>query len=101
MLSITNGVKASIPERKIIYHPHPKDSDFLRLLERMYVNLRENQYRTNIKDYRHRIQWIQQQIIEENMKINSEYWQRKISELNEICKDQTIFWKKTYENARQ
>ena len=84
MLSIFNGVKASIPERKIIYHPHPKDSDFLKLLEQMYVNLRENQYQTNIREYRHRIQWIQQQIIEENIKINNEYWQIKdsIIELN-------------------
>ena len=94
MLSVTNGVKGSIPERKIIYHPHPKDSDFLKLLEQMYINLRENQYQTNIREYRHRIQWIQQQIIEENIKINNEYWQRKIVELNEIYKDQAIFWKK-------
>ena len=67
----------------------------------MYINLRENQYQTNKREYRHRIQWIQQQIIEENIKINNEYWQRKIVELNEIYKDQAIFWKKTQENARQ
>ena len=42
MNAVTNSVKRSIPERKIVYYPRPKESDFLRLLERMYIDLRNN-----------------------------------------------------------
>ena len=45
----------SIPIREIRYVNHPKESEYLKLLENMYINLRENRYNTNPRDTLHRI----------------------------------------------
>ena len=76
-----------------MYYPHPKESDFLKLLESMYINLRNNQYQTNVGDFSLRIRWIQEQPILRNNRLIAQYCQNKILELNERYKDQAQFWR--------
>ena len=91
IIAIHKGMSDSIPIREIRYVNHPKESEYLKLVENMYVNLRENRYNTNPRDTLHRIKWIQEQLRIEN-KLNNEYWERKIKEINDLYHDQTQFW---------
>ena len=59
----------------------------------MYINLRNNQYQTNVRDFSLRIRWIQEQLILENNRLITQFWQNKILELNEKYKDQAQFWR--------
>ena len=76
--AIRKGMSDSIPTREIRYVNHPKESDYLKLLENMYINIRENRYNTSSRDAMHRIKWIQEQLRLETNKLNNEYWERKI-----------------------
>ena len=94
MNAIKTGMEISIPTRKLKFVNHPKDSDYLRLLESMYINLTNNVYNTNPRDYKHRVTWIQEQLRIENNKLNREYWENKIKEINDLYTDPTQFWNK-------
>ena len=84
MDAVKTGMEMSIPSRQLQFVNHPKDSDYLRLLETMYIDLLNNIYNTNSRDYKHRIAWLQEQLRIENNKLNREYWENKIKEINDL-----------------
>ena len=91
MKNIINASDEAIPKTQITFHPNPRESDYLKLLENTYKNLVRNGLTTREKQQM--IKNIQNEIKEENMRLSNEYWNNKIGKLNEIYNDPAKFWR--------
>ena len=90
---IDDAAEETIPKTKITYHIHARESDYLKLLEYQYNQLRNINGWT--REQRELIRNIQEQLKEENLRLYREAWNNKIRKLNDIYNDPTRFWKET------
>ena len=89
--SIQKATETSIPKNKNNYHIHPQESDFLKILENLYIQLKNldswDREQLNI------IKNIQELIKQENVRLYNERWSEKISKLQEIYNNPQKFWR--------
>ena len=89
--SIQKATETSIPKNKTNYHIHPQESDFLKILENLYIQLKNldswDRGQLNI------IKNIQELIKQENVRLYNERWSEKISKLQEIYNNPQKFWR--------
>ena len=90
MENIITVANASIPKTKVNYLVHPIDSDYLKLLMNMYVQLRNQNYWNRQQLYQLRL--IQEQIRTESLRLYNEKWSEKMAKTQEIYKDPKSFW---------
>ena len=82
----------TIPKKKLQYYIHPQTSDWLKLLEMKYAEMKDRSNNEYTQDYRRIIRNIQERIKEEAARLHDEVWDKKIIELQEIYNDPKKFW---------
>ena len=91
-MKILNEVaEESIPKTKMNYYIHPKESDYLKLLEQLYTQIMS--YNNWPIEESAMIRQIQAAIKEENIRLCNEKWNEKINKLNDSYNDPAKLWK--------
>ena len=91
-MKILNEVaEESIPKTKMNYYIHPNESDYLKLLEQLYIQIMN--YNNWTVEELAMIRQIQVAIKEESIRLCNEKWNEKIYKLNDSYKDPAKFWK--------
>ena len=84
--------EAKAPVKRIIYAPHPKTSDLMKILEEKFVEL--NSYEIWTRENLAQLQVLREFIREEALRMSKEYWEEKILKLNDLYGDPKKFWNK-------
>ena len=88
---INDSADETIPKTKIMYHIHPKDSDYMKLLKIAYKQMQ------NLNGWSREqmimIRNIQEEIKTESIWLNTEVWNTRIKNLNDIYNNPAKFWK--------
>ena len=89
---ISRHYDENTPKKKFVTIPHGTDSDLMKVLKETYKNIRENAliYDVNI---RRNIQFIQEELQRESIRINTEHWNTMMENLDDIYRDPVKFWK--------
>ena len=91
MKILNETAEESIPKTKTNYYIHPKESDYLKLLEQLYIQIM-NYNNWTIEELA-MIRQSQVAIKEESIMLCNEKWNEKIYKLNDSYKDPAKFWK--------
>ena len=93
--SIIQRVNEETPVKKMIYVPHPKESDLLKLLQEIYNQIKNKDVYS--QEDRRMLQRVQEEIKTENIRIFEENWEDLIKKIDLHKNDPKIFW----ENIRR
>ena len=90
MNNILTAANQTIPKNKPKYYIHAQESDYLKLLEEVYIRLRNYPYWN--RETRTMIHNIQEQLRTENQRIYNEKWSTTIAQSQEAYRDPQKFW---------
>ena len=82
MKIIDNAANKNIPTKRVQYYVHPQESDYIRLLEEQYKQLRATNNWT--REQLDILKNIQDRIKEESSRLYNDMWNTKIREINDI-----------------